>query len=231
MSDENKPYDPFNPSQPTIPGVPTRAGAGAKRLSSKFKLSQLQMPPKWLTITIVAAIVVAVGIAWLGRERPVAEPEPAPVRVSAPRAVEAAAPVEELPIGPGQIATADELAKVWSSKRFIYRNQSTGDETKAIVVRMPGGTLWGLLLREPFGTCGLEYVTDMDELKTQYHYRADHPMIGDPCSRTVFDLSRFGTNSAGGLVRGQVAQGTAIRPPTAIEIHTSGNQVIAGRME
>jgi hypothetical protein len=231
MSNENKPHDPFNPSQPTIPGVPTRTGSGGKTLGSKFRLSQLQMPPAWLTITIVAAIVVGVGIAWLGREQPAEEPAPAPVRAIAPRAVEAAAPAEQLPVGPGQIATTDELAKAWSSKRFIYRDQPTGDETKAIVVKMPGGTFWGLLLREPFGTCDLEYVTDIDKLKAQYYYRADHPMIGDPCSRTVFDLLRFGTNSAGGLVRGQVAQGSAIRPPIAIEIRTSGKQVIAGRME
>ncbi|HXN71332.1 MAG TPA: hypothetical protein VN861_02130 [Candidatus Acidoferrales bacterium] len=230
MSDENKPHNPFNPEQPTIPGVPTRIADGGKTSSSKFSLSEMQMPPKWLTLTIVAAIVVGVGVAWLSREQPVQE-EPAPVRSNAPRAVEAAAPAEELPTGPGQIATTDELAKAWSSKRFIYRDPSTGDQTKAIVVKMPGGTLWGLLLREPFGTCDLEYVTDLDKLKTQYHYRADHPMIGDPCSRTVFDLSRFGTNSAGGLVRGQVAQGSAVRPPIAIEIGTSGKQVIAGRME
>jgi hypothetical protein len=230
MSDENKPHDPFNPEQPTIPGVPTRIASGGRMSSSKFRLSEMQMPPKWLTLTIVAAIVVGVGVAWLNREQPVQE-EPAPVRSSAPRAVEAAAPLEELPTGPGQIATTDELAKAWSSRRFIYRDPSTGDQTKAIVVKMPGGTLWGLLLREPFGTCDLEYVTDMDKLKTQYHYRADHPMIGDPCTRTVFDLSRFGTNSAGGLVRGQVAQGSAIRPPIAIEIGTSGKQVVAGRME
>jgi hypothetical protein len=44
-------------------------------------------------------------------------------------------------------------------------------------------------------------------------------------------MTRYGTNSAGRLVRGQVAQGSAIRPPLAVEIHTSGKQVIAGRME
>src|ERR1700735_77011 len=231
MSDDNKPYDPFKPTQPNIPGVPTRTGRSVKTLSLKFRLSQMQMPPRWLTVTIVAAIVVGIGVAWLGRDRPAEEAAPARVRASVPRAVQPAAPAEQLPFGPGPIATTDELTKVWSSKRFIYRDQSTGDETKAIVVKMPGGTLWGLLLREPFGTCDLEYVADMEKLKTQYHYRADHPMIGDPCSRTVFDLSRFGTNSAGGLVRGQVTQGSAIRPPIAIEIRTSGNQVIAGRME
>jgi hypothetical protein len=231
MSDENKPYDPFKPTQPNIPGVPTTAGPGGKTGSSKFRLSEMQMPPTWLTVTIVAAIVVGIGVAWLGREQPSEDAAPAPVRASAPIAVEAAAPAEQLPTGPGEIATTDEVEKVWSSKRFIYRDESTGDQTKAIVIRMPGGNLWGFLLREPFGTCDLEYVTDLQKLEKQYHYRAEHPMVGDPCNRTVFDMTRYGTNSAGRLVRGQVAQGSAIRPPLAIEIHTSGKQVIAGRME
>jgi hypothetical protein len=237
MSDDTKPYDPFKPAQPKIPGVPTATGPGAKvaaalsAASLKLRLSQVQMPPVWLTITIAAAIVVGIGVAWLGRERPAKEAEPTPVQASVPRAAEPAAPAEQLPSGPGQIATTDELAKVWSSKRFIYRDQSTGDQTKAIVVKMPGGSFWGFLLREPFGTCDLEYVTDLQRLDTQYHYRADHPMVGDPCNRTVFDLMRYGTNSTGGLVRGQVAQGSDIRPPIAIEIRTSGKQVIAARME
>jgi hypothetical protein len=231
MSEDNNPYDPFKPTQPDIPGVPTRAVRGVKSLSSAFGLSRMQMPPRWLSVTIAAAIVVGIGVAWLGRDRPAEEAAPAPVRASAPRTVQSAASVEQLPFGPGQIATTDELTKAWSSKRFIYRDQSTGDETKAIVIKMPGGTLWGLLLREPFGTCDLEYVTDLEKLKTQYHYRADHPMIGDPCSRAVFDLMRYGTNSTGGLVRGQMAQGSAIRPPIAVEILTSGNQVIAVRTE
>jgi hypothetical protein len=231
MSDENKPYDPFKPTQPNIPGVPTTAGPGGKTGSSKFRLSEMQMPPKWLTLTIVAAIVVGIGVAWLGRERPSEDAAPPPVRESAPLAVEAAAPAEQLFTGPGEVATVDELEKVWSSKRFIYRDQSTGEQTKAIVIRMPGGNLWGFLLREPFGNCELEYVTDLQKLQKQYHYRAEHPMVGDPCNRTVFDMTRYGTNSAGRLVRGQVAQGSAIRPPLAIEIHTSGKQVIAGRME
>jgi hypothetical protein len=230
MPDENKPYDPFKPAQPEIPGVPTRTGHGGKIASLKFRLSQMQMPPVWLAITIAAAIVVGIGIAWLNRERPAEEVAPAR-QASAPRAVEPAARAEQLPSGPGQIATTDELAKVWSSKRFIYRDESTGDQTKAIVVKIPGGSFWGFSLREPFGTCDLEYVTDLQKLDSQYHYRADHPMVGDPCNRTVFDLTRYGTNSAGRLVRGQVAQGSAVRPPIAIEIRTSGKQVIAARME
>lgn len=236
MSEENKPHDPFKPTQPNIPGVPTATSPASKAVavlaaaSSQFRLSQMRMPPAWLTIVIVAAIMGGIGVAWWSREQPVAETGPAAVNASG-AAVESVAPEEQLPIGPGPIATTDELAEVWSSKRFIYRPESTGDQTPAIVVRMPGGNFWAILLREPFGTCNLEYIPDLQRLQTQYHYRADHPMIGDPCNHTVFDLMRYGTNSAGGLVRGQVVHGAAIRPPIAIEIRTNGKQVIAARME
>ena len=236
MSDENKPYDPFKPAQPTIPGVPTETGPGGKATGGfslaflKLRLSQMQMPPAWLTIAIVAAIVAGIGIAWWSRDPAVVEPGPAPIQASAPLAAEPAAPAEQLPTAPGEIATTDELAREWSSKRFVYRT-STGEQTPAIVVRVPGGNFWAILLREPFGTCELEYVTDLPRLEKQYHYRADHPMVGDPCHHTVFDLTRYGTNSAGGLVRGQVVHGAAIRPPIAIEIRTNGRQVIADRME
>ncbi len=237
MSEENKPHDPFKPTQPNIPGVPaatspaSKAAAVLSAASSKFRLSQMRMPPAWLTIAIVAAIIGGIGVAWWSREKPAVETGPAAVHASGAPALESAAPAEQLPIGPGPVATTDELAEVWSSKRFIYRAESTGDQTPAIVVRMPGGNFWAILLREPFGTCDLEYIPDLQRLQTQYHYRADHPMIGDPCNHTVFDLMRYGTNSAGGLVRGQVVHGAAIRPPIAIEIRTDGKQVIAARME
>jgi hypothetical protein len=76
----------------------------------------------------------------------------------------------------------------------------------------------------------LEYVTDLQKLDTEYHYRASHPMVGDPCNRTVFDLTRYG-NAPGGLVRGEIAQGAGVRPPVAIEIRKRGKEILAERME
>jgi hypothetical protein len=85
-------------------------------------------------------------------------------------------------------------------------------------------------LREPFGKCELEYVTNLEMLRRNYQFSADHPMLVSPCDQTVYDLLRYGGSSAG-LVRGDIVQGTAIRPPMAIEIRQHGNEVVAVRME
>lgn len=118
----------------------------------------------------------------------------------------------------------------WSAKRFLFRNPLTSETVPAMVVRLPGGGYWGFSLREPYGSCDMEFVTDLEKLQSYYNFRANHPMVGDPCDRSVFDLAEYGT-APSGLVRGEVAQGTAIRPPLAIEIRTNGDKVQAVRME
>jgi len=240
MSDENKPFDPFKPAQPRIPGVPPKGAAPlaeppavqANSSDLKTKLSRVQLPPPWISGVIAAAIAAGIAVAWWSSEKPAKEPGPAPVEASAaPVVAEPPKAVEKLPTAPGEVATTDQLATVWSSQRFIYRDPATALESPAIVVHLPGGAYWGLSLREPYGTCELEYVTDMNKLEAVYHYRGNHPMVGDPCNRTLFDLMRYGTNPGGGLVRGAIAQGAGIRPPMAIEIHTKGKAVVATKME
>jgi hypothetical protein len=239
MSDENKPFDPFRPSQPRIPGVPSKAAGSGETPAARggadlrTKLSRVHFPPPWISAVIVAAVVAGIAVAWWSRERPAKELAPPPVEASSVPAIAEPPPkpAEKLAVAPGVVATTDELAKPWSSKRFTYRDPKTTLETPGIVVHLPGGAYWGLSLREPYGTCYLEYVTDLAKLESVYHYRADHPMVGDPCNRTVFDLARFGTNPEGGLVRGAIAQGAGIRPPMAIEIRTKGKQVVAIKME
>ena len=99
-----------------------------------------------------------------------------------------------------------------------------------MVVRLPGGVYWGFSLVEPYGSCEMEFVTDMEKLRTDYGFRASHPMVGDPCNRAVFDLTRYGSGPAG-LVRGEIAHGAAVRPPMAIEIQVRGKQVLAQKIE
>jgi hypothetical protein len=141
-------------------------------------------------------------------------------------------PAGSLPVGPGSVATTEELAKTWSAKRFLYRNSLRGQTEPAMVVRLPRGELWGFSLLEPFGNCELEFVTDLDKLRTEYRYRADHPMVVDPCNRTVYDLLRYGGGAANDeLVRGVIVQGTGIRPPMAIEIRVDGKDIVAVREE
>lgn len=133
-------------------------------------------------------------------------------------------------MGPGLIATTEELAKPWSSKPFLFRNPVTNDPLPSLLVRLPGGMLWALSLRQPFGDCNLEYVTASERLQTDYRVHSTHPMIADPCNGTVFDLSQYG-NGPNGLVRGEIVSGTAVRPPIAIEIQTRGKQIFAVRSE
>jgi hypothetical protein len=128
------------------------------------------------------------------------------------------------------IATTQELNQTWSAKRFLFPDSVTGKTDPAMVVRLPHGEYWGFSLQEPFGKCELEYVTNLEMLRRNYQFSADHPMLVSPCDQTVYDLLRYGGSSAG-LVRGDIVQGTAIRPPMAIEIRQHGNEVVAVRME
>ena len=120
----------------------------------------------------------------------------------------------------------------WSAKRFLFRDPLSAESLPALVVRLPGGDYWGFSLREPFGTCELEFVTDLQKLQSEYNFRASHPMVGDPCNHTVYDLTKYGGGSSNDdLVRGLIVQGTGIRPPMAIEIRVEGKDILAARME
>jgi len=234
MSDEKK-LDPFKPVDPSIPGV---APGGAKRPPAqppRTPAPQHRGTSQLLIWVATAAVVVFIvgGAIFFWLRGLSAKPGPSSVESasSTPAAIDAPKPAANLPVGPGPIATAEELSKTWSTKRFLYKDPVTSEPVPAMVVHLPGGSYWAFSLRAPFGNCQLEFVSDLDKLQTDYNYRADHPMVGDPCNHTVFDLLRYGTSSNGGLVRGEVAQGSDIRPPMAIEVRIEGSQVIAARME
>jgi len=141
-------------------------------------------------------------------------------------------PAKNLPMGPGIIASTKELAKPWASKRFLFSNAVSGGPVPAMVVHLPNGQYWGISMVEPFGTCELEYVTDPRVLASEYGFRTSHPMVGDPCTHTVYDLLQYdGGAPDGGLVRGAIVHGTGVRPPLAIEIEVSGKEIRAIRME
>lgn len=238
MPDKDSKTDPFKPQQPRIPGVsynePAKKEAEevAPEVPPARRIIPLpaNIPPTWIIIALVGALVLGGGVAWWTHSSSAKEPGPIKEAEATAQAVVPEKPVEKLAVAPGEVATTDELAKPWSSKRFVFRDTSTRRDTPAIVVHLPGGTYWGLSLREPFGSCEMEYVTDLQKLEAEYHYRAAHPMVGNPCNKTVFDLTRYGT-APSGLVRGEIAQGAGVRPPMAIEIRTQGKHVLAVRME
>jgi hypothetical protein len=236
MPDDNRKSDAFKPQQPKIPGVsdapaePSNSAApGAAESASKN--SESEGLPAWITLSIAGVLILIIaGVWWSHRSAP-QQTVSVPAAMGAEPPAEVATKVQEtLPMGPGEIASTEELAKPWSSKRFIFHNQLTNEQVPAMVVRLPNGVYWGFSLREPYGSCELEWVTDLNKLQTDYDFRSQHPMIADPCNHSVFDLTRYG-NGPNGLVRGEIVHGAAVRPPMAIEVREQGKKILAVRME
>ena len=233
-----KKVDPFKPQQPIIPGVSAsdakpKPEPPASSQDSGAHQQSTPLPINLIAVAVGALIILVALVFWSRSSNPKPAQASADSTAAAP-SVPAAAPksAPSPPTGPGPIATTEELAKPWSAKRFVFRNSITGQPQPALVVRLPHGEYWGFSLVEPFGDCELEFVTDLDKLKTDYGFRADHPMVGDPCNRTVYDLLRYGGGaSSDDLVRGVIVQGSGIRPPMAIEIRATGNEIIAVREE
>lgn len=234
---EEKKLDPFKPVQPSIPGLAPGAAKNASaqpapRYASTPRPGSSSQPLVW--IAVAAVIVFIVGGAlffWLRGLSPQASQRAAEPAMAASPAV-AAAPksAQNLPVGPGPVATTDELEKTWSAKRFLFRDPITSEAVPAMVVHLPGGSYWAFSLREPFGTCELEYISDLQKLSADYSFHADYPMVGNPCNRVVYDLLRYGSSDSG-LVRGEIVQGSGIRPPMAIEVRVDGKRIDAVRME
>jgi hypothetical protein len=163
----------------------------------------------------------------------------APVEVlpAAPAALPIAEPAAPPVPGPVAIATVEELEKPWSAKRFTFVKPDTLARVPAMVVRLPGipgdqsNAYWGFSLAAPFGSCTLDYLTDLNDLATRYNYSASHPMVAAACDGTLFDPLRMGMTPAGAWVRGEVQQGPGIRPPISIRIQVKGRSLIADRME
>lgn len=246
---ETKKIDPFKPVQPSIPGVPARlpaatevkAAADAKTAALHPPISKFQPAapkksiPTGMWVVIGLMIVVALGgkllVGSFGSATQSQSSEPSAVSQPDP-ITPVAKPAEDLPLAPGVIATTSELATPWSAKRFLFRTPLSSDPVPAMVFHLPNGQYWGISMIEPFGTCQLEYITDLRVLANDYSFRANHPMVGDPCTHTVYDLLQYdGGAPDGGLVRGAIVHGAGVRPPMAIEIEVSGKEVRAVRME
>lgn len=219
---------------PKIPGVP--AAKPKKPVTPKAPGAATQAvtkPPAYLWAAAGAAllIVIAAFLWWTGGSKEQAKSFPV-VSANSHGSAEKPLVVQSLtepPVGPGVIATTEELTQAWSAKRFYFR-KANGKKSPAMVVRLPDNSYWAFSLLEPYGTCELKYVTDLDELRTQYGFTATHPMIGDLCTHTVFDLAQYGSGPSG-EVRGEIVSGPGVRPPLAIEVEVSGTKIIATREE
>ena len=135
------------------------------------------------------------------------------------------------------VAAIQELAEPWSSKTFVFHSPGTKESISSIVIRLPEGqpdqpgSYWAFSMQPLFGRCQLEYITDLQKLSSDYQFDARHPMVGDPCSRAVFDPLQMADVPKGAWARGAIVKGSAFRPPLAIEIQIQSDQLVAARME
>jgi hypothetical protein len=135
-----------------------------------------------------------------------------------------------------EVATVRELAQPWSSKRFFFRSLTLSKYVPALVIRLPGPTAqsksyWAFSLEAPFNQCQFEYIDDVAKLSSDYGFEAEHPMVVNPCSHTVFDPLKLKEMPGNFLVRGAIVRGYDLRPPYGIEVKVSGNQIHALAME
>lgn len=229
MTENSFSNGPYKAQQPRIPGVPDSAPKSSHPLGGPAG----SKAAAWGLVgaaTIVSVVVAfAVGHWAFQKSTPRQTEVAAPPVETGPKAAPEK-PQEVVSVGPGPIATKKELAKEWSSKRFDFRDGAAGTTIQALVVHLPGDTYWAFSLREPYGSCALQYLTDLNQIQTAYNYTSSYPMVGDPCNESLFDLTKYGGGPSG-MVRGQIVQGRAVRPPVAIELRVKGDEIIAVRPE
>ena len=189
---------------------------------------------------LVLGLIILVAVRWFAHNKPV-EPvrvEQAPqIEVPPPPPDPTASQVRATEANP-VIATVADLAKPWSSVDFFVRNRLTSENVPATVIRLPTGSAsqasgyWAFSRKAPYGSCELEYITDIEKLRNEYGYRnASHPLAGNPCSHTLYDPLKT-SNLAGNVwIRGAIVQGSDIRPPFGVEIQIRGKEVLAIRTE
>ena len=227
---DNPPPSRFKTEMPQIPGVTT-------------PLPPLPRRNPLLPLIIGAAVlgvVLLLSLRWFSRSRPAetARVEPAPqLEVPAPppdpNSLLAHA-TRENPV----IADVAQLSKPWASLDFFIRDDFTGENLPATIVRLPGGSptspagYWAFSHKAPYGNCQLEYIADLAKLRTEYEYpRASHPLVGNPCSHTLYDPLKTSSLGDNVFVRGGIVQGSDIRPPLSVEIQVQGKQILAIRSE
>ncbi|HEV2490887.1 MAG TPA: hypothetical protein VGT03_13865 [Candidatus Acidoferrales bacterium] len=214
---------------PKIPGVPPPQTRKKIAATPAEQSAWMRQPPYVWAAAGAAVLLLLVSIVWWMRGSANAV-QPAPITaVSSPQAKPAPATAQDFPTAPGKVATTAELAQIWASKKFYLRDSGT-KSTFAMVVHLPGDAYWAFSLREPFGSCQLDLITDLDKLRTEYNVTATHPMVGDPCTHTVYDLMTY-SSGPNGLVRGAIVAGPSVRPPFAIELQMKGGDIIATRSE
>jgi hypothetical protein len=228
-------FDPFRPDMPQIPGIHRGSSEVPSEAAREREPSGVN-PQRLIQGAGIAIAVVLIGLVifwWNGRRHGGAEAVSSDSEVSEP-----AVPAPSLSklnldsqAGSNVVATVDELSKPWATKKFTFVKPVTQENIPAMAVRLPGGELWAFSLHGPFGRCDLEYVSDLETLASQYKYNASHPMVVSPCDRTVYDPLKVGSLGGNTWTRGEIVQGSGLRPPISIEVIVSGHSIIADNIE
>ncbi len=251
--------DPFKPAMPQIPGVPKappkappkvedeaeELNAGfpesrASELEAQLETKSRKMPSVWLVASGVGAFIFVASIAWwmLRGPRSAASPVTSPASSASDTgagSADSAASAIPVPSRPNEVGGVQELAKPWSAKKFIFTKRYSNQAIPAMVIRLPGvggvQGYWAFSLQPALGRCELEFVADLNRLAREYGYRANHPMVVNPCTNSVYDPLHMGEIQAGTWARGEVVQGSDIRPPLGIELRVQGNRIVAESIE
>lgn len=221
----------FKVEMPQIPGV----GGPAPRRSARNP-----MLPLIIGLAVVG-VVLLLAVRWFTRSKPPETPreeQTAQIEVPPPPPDPNAALPHATEASP-QIADVAALAKPWSSLNFFVRNHLTGENIPATIVRLPMGSpslpggYWAFSRKALFGNCELEYITDLNKLRTEYEYKAaNHPLVGNPCTHTLYDPLKTTTIPPDNVwTRGAIVQGSDLRPPLGVEIKIQGKQILAIRSE
>jgi hypothetical protein len=222
----------FKPEMPAIPGVyGTPSPVKPPRLNPLILLG---------IAALVLGLLIIVGVRLLSHHKPadsVRKGPPAQIDVPPPPPD----PDASLPHATEAnqvIASLADFPKPWSSADFFIRNTVTGDDVPATIVRLPTGSpsqrtsYWAFSRKAIYGTCQLEYVSALEKLRQEYGYKAaTHPLVGNPCTRVLYDPLKT-ANLPGNLwIRGATIQGSDIRPPLGVEIKIQGKDILATRTE
>jgi hypothetical protein len=222
-------FDPFRPEMPNIPGV----GPGFRQPRRGFSGGDTQRLVQIGGI-VVAVVLIAAGIFWWlkSKQREAANPSPdaevAEQAAPTPPLPNAIAPIHD---GPTVAATVDELSKPWAAKKFTFVRPLTQENIDAMVIRLPSGGLWAFSLQGPYGRCELELVIDLATLASKYGFNATHPMVVNPCDSTVYDPLKVGPLGGDTWARGEIVQGSSLRPPISIDVKVRGRFIVADSIE
>jgi len=222
-------FKPFQPEMPRIPGV----SDGSRHARRGLNNSNNNLLPK-IGAFVVAVLCISLTYFWWskhksrGANRPPFDPEIAEETAPALDVPKPLPPVRE---GPSVAGSVEELSKTWSVKEFTFVKPITHENIDAMVVRLPGGQLWGFSLQDPYGRCKLEFIADLAMIEGKYRFKASHPMVVNPCDSTVFDPLKVGALGGNTWARGQIVQGEGLRPPISIDVKVQGRSIIAENIE